>query len=567
MLRRVLALVGAAVMLLAVTAPASAGPPPESGAVVRGAANESNLNWSTCYRDIAAEFADTGVRYECTQVNVPLDHNRPNGPTISLALVRVPASDQENYKGSLFLNPGGPGGSGVDFALFFGPFAQFEWGPVANQYDIVGFDPRGIGRSTALRCFGNVNQAVQVFPPLPFPVVEEEVPLFVPGDNLLNDKCLQRGNKVLEHMSTANVAKDLDLLRQAVGDEQLNFVGLSYGSFLGQTYANLFPESVGALVIDGVLDPIAWSNVDAEVPFSVALRSDVGALDTLDEFLRQCDEAGPGNCALAPNSGDRFDALLERLREGPIFITDPGSGETFPYLYSFLLSDVLGALYNPFGYAEAAEFFAFLESQADPATLGFARQEMLQSIGLVNKRGFPNYPNFAEGFPGVACEDTSNPAGAHQTWFEAGKAATEEFGIFGEVWAWGSEPCTVWSSVDDDVYKGPYATATANPVLVIGNLYDPATRYEGALTANGLLADSVLLTVDEPGHTSLGISGCAGFFTGLYLADPGGYAAGVGDFACPSDGNWFDKAAAAGGGGGLGIGFRTRLMDDIAFRP
>jgi hypothetical protein len=172
----VLAMVAAALIGAAAAEPAEA-------------ASTGNLNWNTCYRDIADEFADLGVSYECTQVNVPLDHDKPNGAKIALSLVRLPASDPDTYRGSLFLNPGGPGGSGVDFALFFGPFAQFVWGPVANQYDIVGLDPRGIGRSTALRCFGNVDQAVQVFPPLPFPVVEEEVPLFVPGDNLLNDHC------------------------------------------------------------------------------------------------------------------------------------------------------------------------------------------------------------------------------------------------------------------------------------------------------------------------------------------------------------------------------------------
>ncbi|MBT8206658.1 MAG: alpha/beta fold hydrolase, partial [Acidimicrobiia bacterium] len=331
--------------------------------------NRPELKWSKCYQDVTAE---TGTAYECTQVNVPLDHDSPRGATISLALVRIPASDTEDRIGSLFLNPGGPGGSGVDFALFFGPFAPFVWGPIADQYDIVGFDPRGIIRSTPLRCFGNINQAVQAFPPLPFPSIEDELPLFERGDNLLNDKCIQRGNKVLEHMSTANVARDLDLLRQAVGDDVLNFVGLSYGTMLGQTYANLFPDRVGAVVIDGVLDPIAWANVGSDVPFSTALRSDVGALDTLEEFFRQCDAAMSGNCDFAPNAADRFDALLDRLRNAPILFTDPDTGETFPYLYSFLIGDVLGALYDPGAFPRLAEFLAVLEVSPDATSLGFA---------------------------------------------------------------------------------------------------------------------------------------------------------------------------------------------------
>lgn len=553
--RRVAVPLALALLLTVISAgPADAAPKSEK---------RPDLQWSTCYRDVTAQ---TGTAYECTQVNVPIDHDSPKGPAISLALVRIPASDTENRVGSLFLNPGGPGGSGVEFALFFGPFAPVLWGPVADQYDIIGFDPRGILRSTPLRCFGNLNQAFQVFPPFPFPATEDEIPLFERGDNLLNDKCVQRGNKVLEHMSTANVARDLDLLREAVGDEYLNYVGLSYGSMLGQTYANLFPNRVRALVIDGVLDPIAWANVGSDVPFSTALRSDVGALDTLDEFFRQCDMAAAGNCAFAPNASDRFDDLLDRLRSAPILLTDPMTGDTFPYLYSFLIGDVLGALYDPGAFPELAEFLALLESSPDAAALGFARAALFDSEGFVNKRGFPNYPNFVEGFPGVACSDAESPDGAHQTWFDAGKQATEDFGIFGEIWTWASQPCTVWSSFDADAYRGPFTADTANPVLVIGNLYDPATAYSGAQQARNLLPNSALLSVDEPGHTSLGLSLCAGALTGLYLADPG-FADFVDGFTCPAEGNWFDKLAGGPAAAGPGTAFRADIIDEVAFRP
>ncbi|HEY5891265.1 MAG TPA: alpha/beta fold hydrolase, partial [Acidimicrobiia bacterium] len=404
----------------------------------------------------------------------------------------------------------------------------------------------------------------EVFAPIPFPVVKEEVSLFVEGDKLLDKSCRRNGTIVRDHMSTANVARDLDYLRQAVGDSSLNFVGLSYGSYLGQTYAKLFPDKVGAVVIDGVLDPEAWANLDGDLPFSTVLRSDAGAQTTLEEFFRQCEAAGPGNCAFAPDSANRYDLLIERLRQGPVLITDPETGETFPYLYSFLVADTLGALYNPFGYAAAAEFLVFLESQANPAALGAARVVMEEATGLSQRREERRYPNFVEGFPAVACEDTTNPRG-HNVWFETGKQATAEFGIFGELWTWASSPCAVWSSFDDDVYKGPFATSTSNPVLVIGNLYDPATRYEGAVTARGLLSNSALLTVDEPGHTSLGISGCAGFLTGVYLEDPANGAQ-LDGALCPSEGNWFDLAASQFASE-LGQQFRTRLMEEIAFRP
>ena len=526
-----------------------------------------NVNWNECYKELAANF---GVRYECTQVNVPLDYSRPNGPVVSLAVVRIPASHPDEYRGSLFLNPGGPGGSGVNFALFFGPAAPFFFPASGTQYDIVGFDPRGIGRSTALKCFGDERQSVQVFAPLPFPEEAGQVPLFEAGDNLLDDQCSRRGNKILEHMSTANVARDLDYMRQAFGDDQLNYLGLSYGSYLGQTYANLFPDKVGALIIDGILDPIAWTNVGASVPFSTALRSDLGAQATLAEFLRQCDATGPQFCALAPNAEDRFNDVFDRLRAAPIPLIDPATGEVFEYRYSFFVGDLLGALYDPFNFPAIANFVAFLESIPSPAALGLARRELHATPGFVNKRGFPNYENFAEGFPAVGCEDTQNPGGGHSVWFEAGKAALADAPVFGEIWTWASSPCAVWSNFDNNVYRGPFTAETANPVLIIGNLYDPATRYEGAVAARSLLPNSALLTVDDPGHTSLGISFCAAGATDFYLQDPAFAGPLIDGGFCGSSGNWFEIASAAsasGEGTSVGAEFRGRMMKEIAFSP
>jgi pimeloyl-ACP methyl ester carboxylesterase len=147
-----------------------------------GAVPDKGLSWNECFKDVGAEF---GVTYECTTVNVPLDYDQPNGATIQIAMVRLPATDPGAKIGSIFLNPGGPGGSGVEFALFFGPFAELFWGPeVRARFDIVGFDPRGVARSTPIKCFGNLNQAVQAFPPIPFPMTLDEVDLFIAADAL-----------------------------------------------------------------------------------------------------------------------------------------------------------------------------------------------------------------------------------------------------------------------------------------------------------------------------------------------------------------------------------------------
>jgi pimeloyl-ACP methyl ester carboxylesterase len=297
------------------------------------AAPEGKVNWSACFQDFGP--------FQCASVGVPLDYDDPNGAQISIAMVRLPATNPALRQGSLFINPGGPGGSGVDFAVFAAPFLFTQ--DVRDRFDIVGFDPRGIFRSRMLRCFGTPKQWAPYFTPFAFPITQAEVDAWIAADRYLDDACDQRGGGILDHMSTANVARDMDRLREAVGDSKLTYYGLSYGSMLGQTYANMFPNNFRALVIDGVLDPIAWTTgapSQQGLPFSTRLRSDVGAQETLEEFFRLCD-AGGNACPLASAAGAkaRYAALAETLLTGPIIIQDPVTGGLFEYKYSFLITD------------------------------------------------------------------------------------------------------------------------------------------------------------------------------------------------------------------------------------
>ena len=525
-----LALVGPAVAATATAADA-----PKDDRV--GDHEPDPLGWEPCFEERTAE---TGVSFECTDIEVPLDYDRPHGDTIAVALTRIPALDQASKRGSILLNPGGPGGSGIDFVVGFGPFAGFALSPEIPQlFDLVGFDPRGIARSTPIRCFESVEQAVQVFPPFPYPIGREEVRLVRDLSKQLADACRAApdARRMGRHMSTANVARDMDEIRKAVGDELLNFLGLSYGTFLGANYANLFPDRVGSVVVDGVLDPVAWVNLEHEVPFSTRLRSDEGAAETLGEFFVQCEAAAPGNCALAPDSEARFDALMASLREAPRELFDPSSGQTFLVTYRDVVAGTLGDLYNPFAYAGMAQILAAIEAAPPGATAVFAGA----STFLGGFEHIQPYDNFVEGFPAVACADTTNPR-SYRVFEQAGLAAAAEFGYYGEIWTWAASPCPRWPFRDRDRYEGPFDHHTVNPVLVIGNLYDPATRYEGAQTLRGLLPNSALLTVDAPGHTSLGLSGCAGFVTAQYLLDPA-FAAVVDGQTCPAEYNAFDVVA------------------------
>jgi pimeloyl-ACP methyl ester carboxylesterase len=483
---------------LASPSPAGAAPP------------QVSVAWSPCHRNVGP--------YECGTVQVPIDYDAPTGGTISLALIRLRATgDPSERIGSLFVNPGGPGNSGVDLVLFEGPTLFPR--AVHERFDIVGFDPRGVARSTGLRCFGTNRQGQAVGPPFPFPVTEEEEAAWIAAERAIDAQCARRGGRIAEHISTANVARDLDQLRVAVGDAQLTYYGVSYGTVIGQTYANLFPERVRAIGIDSVVDPVAWTNEGGTEPIMSKLRSAAGAQATLEEFFRLCDE-NPAGCALAPDSGERFAALADRLREAPIVIADPAAGP-IEYRYSFLIADALVAMYEAPSWPSFAELLELLEQQPGAvATIGRARAAFQATLdgGLGTKRGFPRYDNWFEGQASTACNDTAGPTG-YQAWIDAAHADDPAAGYFGDIWTWFTSICAEWPFDDLDRYPGPWTAATANPVLVIGTRFDPATPFEGAQAAAGLLPNSVLLTLEGWGHIGIQESACADAIIAGYLVD------------------------------------------------
>lgn len=503
--------------------------PPDRGAARTATARASadgppatTVEWRPCYRLRGLRARTT---FECATVPVPLDHGDPSGGAIGIALVRIPAGDPTRRIGAVLTNPGGPGGSGVDFVLGFGPAAGDVWGPeVPARFDLVGFDPRGIGRSEQLRCFRSQRQFQRAVPPFAFPTTPDEVDRQQQFDRFFADQCVRRAGAIRDHVSTANVARDMDLLREALGDEELTYVGGSYGTYLGVTYANLFPERVRALVLDGVLDPVAWANIEGEIPSTTRLRSDEGAAETLHRFFALCDAAGD-ECALAPSSQERFDALAAALRAEPVDVP-AGPDTTTEFGYDDLIVLTLGSLYDPFSYEFAADFLAELEqSVASTAPDHDAVARRMTALGDANPVAARvldrlRLRRYVGPEPiGVLCEDANNPRD-DSAWPTAAAAAEEQFGYFGPPWTWISSPCAVWPFVDPGAYRGPYDATTANSVLLLSTLYDPATRLEGAQTVRSLLPASALVTVDMPAHTTLGVSACAAAITAQYLLTP-----------------------------------------------
>lgn len=428
-------------------------------AALTGTAQAAPLTWTPC---------DDG--FECATAQVPLDYDHPAGTKVELALIKLPASDPQQRLGTLFTNPGGPGNSGVRFVREEARAVYTD--AVRARFDVVGFDPRGVGASTPVRCLPGAA------PQPAFPVGREQERAFAAAAQDLGRRCRAGSGALLDHLSTANVARDLDVLRAAVGDPKLTFVGHSYGSHLAATYANLFPQRVRALVLDGVLDSQAWMN--GAGPFSLRVGSQQASSRALRHFLDTCKQAGP-DCAFS--DGDpvkEFDKLMARLWAEPI------GGFTYADVVN-IMRDVLG--FTP-GWKSTAEALAAARDGNLPD--GGPEQEPVDGAKLA-----------------IACGETDNPH-VPQLWPVAAGIADHFTPYFGASWAYISQACATWPGRDADRYTGPFDRKRAAPLLLVNSRFDAASSYERAQLVERRLGAARLLTIEGAGHTQATIdSPCA----------------------------------------------------------
>jgi pimeloyl-ACP methyl ester carboxylesterase len=484
------------------------------------------LGWYDCYG-----YA------RCATVKLPLDYDDPRGPTTEVAVLKVEARKPAKKIGSLFVNPGGPGGSSTELALLAPAYLSDS---MLDRFDVVGVDPRGIGASEQVKCFPSAREQTAALKGLQvaFPYDRAEEKAYTASAEALGRGCSSTGKPLSGAMSTAEVARDMDVVRRAVGDKKLTYLGFSYGSVLGQYYANMFPDRVRSLAIDGVVNPVSW--VGSPTPATTVfdrLRSADGASKALRELLERCDRAGGQRCSFA--AGDpvaNFDLVAERLKKNPVTIQDPEAGE-INLTYVTFISAVLGALYSPAGPGEIADTTAQLLVLTEPpapasaaadqrsqdrsrraaARTGLARQLTAWREQARAALGFP-YDNSAEAQTGVICTDSREPADAGR-WPALAAAADARAPYFGRPWTYPTAPCArnTWTVRDEDAYTGPFTRRTASPVLVVGNFWDPATNYQGAVDSTRLLPGSRLLASDSWGHTAYGTSACATTAIDTYL--------------------------------------------------
>lgn len=430
---------------------------------------QQKLHWKPC-----------GHGFQCTKLRVPLDYTKPRGTSIRLAVTKLPATDAAHRIGSLVLNPGGPGASGIDYAQAATTVVAAK---VRARFDIVGFDPRGVERSDPVRCAsGSLMDKLLALDPTPSTPAElthsEQVSQhFVRG-------CQQRSGSLLAHIGTVDSARDMDVLRAALGDRQLSYLGKSYGSYLGALYAQLFPGRVRALVLDGAVDPSASA-------FTFGIVQGAGFDTALKSFVRYC--AGQPNCPLGkhvsvPKGVAKVKSFLRKAGRSPI--RTKGDHRTVDEGIATL--GVQSALYD-------RGSWSYLREALHRAMHGDGGGLLQLSDFLTGRKAGGGYSNEEEAFIAISCLDRPWPHKV-SAYRKAAKRAGKKAPVFGPAGVWTSLPCAYWP-VQADHTPGPIHAKGAAPILVVGTTRDPATPYSWAKALAKQLDSGVLLTRKGDGHT------------------------------------------------------------------
>jgi pimeloyl-ACP methyl ester carboxylesterase len=496
-------LVTAAIVAAGCTLPAVA---PRAGGSDRGAAPQPDTTaapaWTPC-PEIPEQLFGRGARgmtYECTTVTVPRDWTAsaaPGGETFEIALLRIRSDNQRDRIGSLVVNPGGPGVSGIDTAVYLSFGSAFAGLPagVTDRFDIVGFDPRGVGRSSPIECISDADTDA-VYGSDPDPDSQPEFNAAVALTDRVGDACGDKYGEQLRLYSTEQASRDIDAVRAAVGDAKLTYLGYSYGTLLGATYAQLFPQNVRALVLDGAVDPrqdfVAGSESQAQ-----------GFERAFGNFAAWCAQNG-SRCPIGPDARAAVTAAIEKARVSPA----KGSGGRVA-TSGWVFYAVISSLYNESGWERLATAIDQIE-RGNPTGVF----KLADAYAERDQDG--HYSNFSDAFPAVNCADQEERVTVQQVRDLQGQWR-KKYPMFGASLALDMLKCANWPAPRD-----PYPTGPANgapPILVVGTTGDPATPYEQTAKLADMLGVGRVLTWEGEGHTAYPQTHCISEAVDRYLID------------------------------------------------
>ncbi|MFF1837541.1 alpha/beta fold hydrolase [Streptomyces sp. NPDC058231] len=443
--------------------------------------------------------APGGTPWECTFMKVPLDYAKPDGETISLELIRARAKDRSKRIGSLIFNFGGPGASGVSTLPAFGN----SYEKLRTRYDLVSFDPRGVGRSAGVKCMDD-KQLDARFETDGTPDDAAEEKVLVAEQKKFVAACKKNSGAELPFVGTTDAARDMDLMRQVLGDDKLHYFGISYGTELGGVYAHLFPKNIGRAVLDGVVDPTEdyqQSSIGQTKGFQLAL----------DNFTKDCADRGDA-CPLPGTTTKEIEQgiaeLLGRLEKQPI----QGLGSR-KLTQTLAITGIAAALYSK-------ETWPLLEQGIDEADGGSGALLLALADSLNGRSENGHYDNSTAANTAVNCVDSKQRFSLDRT-----RSLLPEFRklsrIFGDYMGWGLMQCTGWP-VPGAWITPDVSAHGAPPVLVIGNTGDPATPYTGAKAMAEALGKGVgvQMTYKGQGHGAYNSgNACVQKEVGGYLLD------------------------------------------------
>ena len=441
-----------------------------------------------------AHWTNCATDFQCATLRLPKDYHDPAAGTLDVNIIRLPASDRGKRIGSIIVNPGGPGGSGIEFVQKGA--AQFPKA-LRERFDLVGFDPRGVNASSPVRCIDDLDGIAALDPS---PDNQKELDRFVQQAKDYADACAKRNASILPYLSTDAVVDDLDQIRQAVGDEKITYLGFSYGTLIGSMYADRYPDRIRAMILDGAIDP-SLSEVQLRTGQAKAFEAALG------RFLARCSRRT--SCAFheGGNSARAFDTLMAKIDKKSL--PTPRVADRRRVGPGLAFAAVLGSMYSKASWPGLEAGLA-LAKRGDGSIL------ILLADPFRGRKPNGTYSNMSDAYYSNTCLDfpASTDIGTYTKMAANLRKVAPRFRAV----AFNDLPCAFWS-VPSQRTPAPASGAGAPPIVVVGSTGDTATPYVWAKALAKQLESAVLVTRKGEGHTSFLVNNCVKKALNAYLLD------------------------------------------------
>lgn len=436
------------------------------------------------------KFYDQDVTWEacgsntCAYFKVPLDYTKPDGEEIQVFAEKRAAGNGKPI-GTLFLNPGGPGGSGAEFlASAETTFSQ----DILDNFDLIGFDPRGVGKSTAVDCIDDAELGIlldKTYPTSDAGLEESKQDIIKLGEG-----CRAKTGNLIDFVGTESAARDMDVMRQVVGDPKLYYVGYSYGTMLGGMYADLFPHNVGRLILDGAVDTAITSTEQT-------YEQIMGFEQATDAYLTDCltKDSCPFKGKTVAEARAQLKAKFVDIEKNPVPTANPNR----PLTQSSMFTGFIVPLYDDTAWNYLSTALTELFEKNDGSTLQFFAD-------LNNSRDMDGTfsSNMVEANWAINCADLT-VVGDMDDWKAAAEKLAKDAPLFGDMMGYGEQFCKNWP-YQPGKDAGPFVAKGSEPIVVVGTTGDPATPYKWSQEFEKDLDNAVLVTWEGEGHTAYGRS-------------------------------------------------------------